>query len=155
MRKLTSIIIILALLFLTATIAHGKGYDWVSIPKVGISERVQWAGYNLDTQAICDKRDRAVAYPYRGGVGIADHNYQGFKNLPRVRVGYTATVTLHGRTNLYRCVKVIPNGLNKSAYLTDHNGRTVNLKSNQIQMYTCNGRGSWVNIYITIWQKVR
>ena len=151
MRKLTSIII--ALLFLTATIAHGKGYDWVSIPKVGISERLQYADLNTNTQTVCDKRDRAVAYDYRGSISIADHNYQGFKNLHKVKVGDTATVILHGKVSQYRCIRKF-NGINKKAYLTDNNGRIVEITKNQVIIYTCL-KGYTRKIIITKWQKVR
>ena len=156
MKKLLTLTLALALtIAFTPTASAKKQTDWIYIPKANISERVQWSGYDLDTQTICDKRDRAVAYPYRGGVGIADHNYQGFRNLPKVKVGYTMTLTLRGQTSRYRCVKVIPNGWNKSVYLTDQNFKIVELKKGQVHAYTCNGRGSSNRIYITIWQRIR
>ena len=153
MKRIITITLALALTIAFTPTAYART-DWVSIPQAKISERLQWAGYNLDTQVICDKRDRAVAYPYRGSVSIADHNYQGFANLHKVRKGMTATVTLQGRTTRYKCVKTF-NGYNKSVYLIDSNYRIVEITPSQRIMYTCIGRGSSNRIYITIWQKVR
>lgn len=153
MRKLTILIVALILAFPVTAQAKPK-YDWVYIPSVGISERVQFADYGMDTQVICDKKDRAVAYRYRGSIGIADHNYQGFRNLPRVKVRDKARVTLFGKTKTYICIKVF-NGYNRSAYLTDRNNKIVELKKGEIQMYTCTAKSSTRKIIITIWRELK
>jgi len=153
MNKLIALYITLALLLSTVMIARATRQDWIAIPSVNISERLQYADLNTNTQTVCDKRDRAVAYDYRGSISIADHNHQGFKNLHKVKVGDTATVILHGKVTQYRCIRKF-NGVNKKAYLTDNNGNIAEITKNQVIMYTCI-KGYTRKIIITKWQKVR
>lgn len=113
-------------------------------PSVGIDVALfdSWA------QSVCDAPDSACYYYMHGQLVIADHNYQGFKTLPRIKIGDKVYIDNGYSVETYRVVDKFKgrNGDTDMLY-RDNPSSALNKYPNSIFMYTCDGPGG-INILI-------
>lgn len=153
MKKLISAFISLIILVSLCTTAFASTttattsapyYGRLTIASVGISVGL----YNSSSQEVCDATDSACFYHFKNNLGmtIADHNYQAFRNLTRVRVGTTGTIKLtNGGIITIKCTEVCE-GTNAGSQLLDSTGAVATGRSDYLT-YTCTDTG----IYICQW----
>lgn len=101
---------------------------------------------SINCQSITDKENTAYMSDYCGGRYIADHNYQGFKNLYKVQIGDTAVLNTDGKINCYKCISK-RTAYNDGHGFTYYDGTPV---TGELIIYTCNKNK--YDILVTIWQ---
>ena len=130
---------------LSDVVIHGT----LHIPNVGITVDL-YSGYS---QSIVDRKNSAAYFscaPY-DCTAIADHNYQTFANLHKVKKGASGYITKkNGQKIKIKCISAF-NGHNTGSELTNNSGKSVMNGCDYI-MYTC--RGSSKNVFICKWKRV-
>lgn len=129
---------------------YANYYGTLSVPGVSIKVDL-YSGYS---QQIVDRKNSAAcfSYPPFDGLVIADHNYQAFAQLNKVRKGTAGYITLKsGKKLKIKCIAV-KSGTNTKNDLIDSNGRSL-LNGCDYVMYTCKN-GSKSKVYVTKWNKV-
>ena len=106
-----------------------------------------------NAQAVVDDEDSAAFFLWHDCKDvIADHNYQSFKNLPKVNVGDTAVIsTADGYKDEYVCVRVCHDGINTGTDFLNESRETVETEPGSLIMYTCNS--DWQHVTIVFWKK--
>jgi hypothetical protein len=98
-------------------------------------------------QKITDRENTAyMSDYYDGGRYIADHNYQNFKYLYKVKIGDTALLNINGKITRYKCISK-RTAYNDGYGFTYYDGTPVR---GELIIYTCNSNKH--DILVTIWQ---
>ena len=112
--------------------------------------------YNVNTkskislQTIVNNKDSAAYYINFNRYVIADHNYQGFKILTKIKKGSKAYIKLNdGKILTYKLISV-STGTNTGKDLIDSKGNSFYDMESGLIMYTCYKNG----IVGTLWKKV-
>jgi hypothetical protein len=125
------------------------------IPDADINVAVFIHGNGADAaeirQNVCDNEDSAILYSDGVGNIIADHNNQGFINLPNVRLGDRAYIVAGDCIITLEC-DLVTDGINTSQGITDTNGKWVSADED-FTFYTCGE--DWVNIKIAGFKEVQ
>ena len=102
-------------------------------------------------QNVCDAEDSAILYSDGVGNIIADHNNQGFVNLPNVRKGDRAYILAGDCIVTLEC-DLVTDGINTSQGITDTKGKWVSADED-FTFYTCGE--DWVNIKIAGFKEIQ
>lgn len=106
-----------------------------------------------DSQRIVDNIDSA-SYSYLNDIIIiADHDFQGFKDIIQNNIGDYAYIKKSENTisRFQMTEKLI--GLNLGYDLTDLNGNSILNKKNILIIYTCYSTDKDNSVLITLWQE--
>ena len=118
------------------------------IPDADINVAVFIHGYGADAaeirQNVCDAEDSAILYSDGLGNIIADHNNQGFINLPNVKLGDRAYIVAGDCIITLEC-DLVTDGINTGNGITDTEGNWVSANE-EFTFYTCGE--DWVNVKI-------
>lgn len=118
------------------------------IPDADINVAVFIHGEGADAaeirQNVCDGEDSAILYSDGIGNIIADHNNQGFTNLPNVKLGDRAYIVAGDCIITLEC-DLVTDGINTGKGITDTEGEWVSANED-FTFYTCGA--DWVNIKI-------
>ena len=118
------------------------------IPDADINVAVFIHGNGADAaeirQNVCDNEDSAILYSDGVGNIIADHNNQGFINLPNVRLGDRAYIVAGDCIITLEC-DLVTDGINTGNGITDTAGNWVSANED-FTFYTCGV--DWVNVKI-------
>lgn len=118
------------------------------IPDADINVAVFIHGEGADAaeirQNVCDGEDSAILYSDGVGNIIADHNNQGFINLPNVRLGDRAYIVAGDCIITLEC-DLVTDGINTGNGITDTEGNWVSANED-FTFYTCGE--DWVNVKI-------
>ena len=118
------------------------------VPDSGIDVAVFIHGWGEDAaeirQNVCDAEDSAILYSDGLGNIIADHNNQGFINLPLVEVDDMAYLVAGDCILTLRC-DLVTDGINTGNGITDTEGNWVSANED-FTFYTCGV--DWVNVKI-------
>ena len=118
------------------------------IPDADINVAVFIHGEGADAaeirQNVCDNEDSAILYSDGVGNIIADHNNQGFINLPNVRLGDRAYIVAGDCIITLEC-DLVTDGINTGNGITDTEGNWVSADED-FTFYTCGE--DWVNVKI-------
>ena len=101
-------------------------------------------------QNVCDAEDSAILYSDGVGNIIADHNNQGFINLPLVKEGDRAYI-LAGDCILTLECDLVTDGINTGEGITDTENNWVSAEED-FTLYTCGE--DWVNVKIAGFKEV-
>lgn len=101
-------------------------------------------------QNVCDGEDSAILYNDGVGNVVADHNNQGFVNLPKVEVGDKAYIVAGDVIVTLEC-DLVCDGTNTGEGILDDKGRWVTAEEDYV-FYTCGE--DWVNIKIAGFKEV-
>lgn len=124
--------------------ANGRLY----INSLGISVAYH-AGHDLT--AITDAPDSAALFSGNQTRILADHNNQGFANLPQVSIGTKALLKTNKKTVALHCIGTDRNARNTGLWLYDGTGRDVDetFGHHVYIMYTC--LKDWQHIFVSWW----
>jgi len=118
------------------------------IPEADINVAVFIHGEGADVsqmrQNVCDAEDSAIHYSDGVGNVIADHNNQGFMNLPLVELGDKAFLVCGDCILTLQC-DLVTEGINTGDGITEEDGRWITADED-FTFYTCGE--DWVNIKI-------
>jgi len=118
------------------------------IPDADINVAVFIHGEGADAaeirQNVCDNEDSAILYSDGVGNIIADHNNQGFINLPNVRLGDRAYIVAGDCIITLEC-DLVTDGINTGNGITDTEGNWVSADED-FTFYTCGE--DWINVKI-------
>lgn len=118
------------------------------IPEADINVAVFIHGDGADAaeirQNVCDAEDSAILYSDGVGNIIADHNNQGFVNLPKVKLGDRAYLVAGDCILTLEC-DLVTDGINTGEGITDKDGKWVSADED-FTFYTCGE--DWVNVKI-------
>ena len=118
------------------------------IPDADINVAVFIHGDGADAaeirQNVCDAEDSAILYSDGLGNIIADHNNQGFINLPNVKLGDRAYIVAGDCIITLEC-DLVTDGINTGNGITDTDGNWVSANE-EFTFYTCGE--DWVNVKI-------
>lgn len=124
------------------------------IPSADINVAVFIHGDGKDAaeirQNVCDAEDSAILYNDSVGNVIADHNNQGFINLPQVKLGDRAYIVAGDVIVTLEC-DLVTDGINTGEGITDLENRWVSAEEDYT-LYTCGE--DWVNIKIAGFKEV-
>ncbi len=124
------------------------------VPDSGIDVAVFIHGWGEDAadirQNVCDAEDSAILYSDGVGNIIADHNNQGFINLPNVKKGDVAYILAGDCIVTLEC-DLVTDGINTGEGITDLENRWVSAEEDYT-LYTCGE--DWVNIKIAGFKEV-
>ena len=116
-----------------AVFIHGEGEDAAQI-----------------RQNVCDAEDSAILYSDGVGNIIADHNNQGFINLPLVELGDKAYIVAGDCIISLEC-DLVTDGINTGEGITDTENNWVSAEED-FTFYTCGE--DWVNVKIAGFKEV-
>lgn len=118
------------------------------IPNADINVAVFIHGEGADAaeirQNVCDGEDSAILYSDGVGNIIADHNNQGFINLPNVKLGDRAYIVAGDCIITLEC-DLVTDGINTGNGITDTEGNWVSADED-FTFYTCGA--DWINVKI-------
>ena len=124
------------------------------IPAANINVAVFIHGEGADAaeirQNVCDAEDSAILYSDGVGNIIADHNNQGFINLPQVKLGDKAYIVAGDCIITLEC-DLVTDGINTGNGITDKNGKWVSADED-FMFYTCGE--DWINVKIAGFKEV-
>ena len=124
------------------------------IPNADINVAVFIHGEGADAaeirQNVCDADDSAILYSDGVGNIIADHNNQGFINLPLVEEGDMAYIVAGDCIITLEC-DLVTDGVNTGEGITDTEGKWVSAEED-FTLYTCGE--DWVNVKIAGFKEV-
>ena len=124
------------------------------IPNADINVAVFIHGEGADAatvrQNVCDAMDSAILYSDGVGNIIADHNNQGFINLPLVEKGDKAYIVAGDCILTLEC-DLVTDGINTGEGITDTEGNWVSAEED-FTFYTCGE--DWVNVKIAGFKEV-
>ena len=124
------------------------------IPSADIDVAVFIHGEGADAaeirQNVCDAEDSAIHYSDGVGNVIADHNNQGFINLPKVKLGDKAFLVAGDCILTLEC-DLVTDGINTGEGITDKDGNWITANED-FTFYTCGE--DWVNIKIAGFKEV-
>ena len=124
------------------------------IPAADINVAVFVHGYGADAaeirQNVCDAEDSAILYSDGVGNIIADHNNQGFINLPLVELGDLAYIVAGDCIITLEC-DLVTDGINTGNGITDKDGKWVSAEED-FTFYTCGE--DWINVKIAGFKEV-
>lgn len=101
-------------------------------------------------QNVCDAEDSAILYSDGVGNIIADHNNQGFINLPNVKLGDRAYILAGDCIVTLEC-DLVTDGINTGEGVTDTEGKWISADED-FTLYTCGE--DWVNVKIAGFKEV-
>ena len=124
------------------------------IPAADINVAVFIHGVGADAaeirQNVCDAEDSAILYSDGVGNIIADHNNQGFINLPKVKLGDKAYIVAGDCIISLEC-DLVTDGINTGNGITDKDGNWVSAEED-FTFYTCGE--DWVNVKIAGFKEI-
>ena len=124
------------------------------IPEADINVAVFIHGYGADAaeirQNVCDAEDSAILYSDGVGNIIADHNNQGFINLPDVRLGDRAYIVAGDCIITLEC-DLVTDGINTGNGITDTEGKWISADED-FTFYTCGE--DWINVKIAGFKEI-
>ena len=124
------------------------------IPAADINVAVFIHGEGADAaeirQNVCDAVDSAILYSDGVGNVIADHNNQGFINLPQVKLGDKAYLVAGDCIISLEC-DLVTDGINTGNGITDKDGKWITAEED-FTFYTCGE--DWVNVKIAGFKEI-
>ncbi len=119
---------------------------------INVAVFIHGPGYNAAEvrQNVCDAQDSAILYNDGVGNVIADHNNQGFINLPQVELGDKAYIVAGDVIVTLEC-DLVCDGINTGDGITDTEGNWVTAEEDYV-FYTCGE--DWVNVKIAGFKEV-
>ena len=139
----------------TAEIEDRGDYGRLVIKDAGVDVAVFETTDFSKLQDVVDAEDSACMFNWNdGNTLIADHNYQGFKNLKKVKKNstYAYMVTEDG-VKTYKCIRKLTKGWNDGSTLAFNDHTPIGEEyTGKLIIYTCNNEPG--SVTITVWDEV-